>query len=34
LDTTSVIRYIGGQHTAAHQNVPHIIGELRCAGLE
>ena len=33
-DTASVIRYIGGQHTAAHRDVGSIIKELRRAGLE
>jgi hypothetical protein len=28
-DTPSVVRYIGGQHLAAHQDVPAIIRELR-----
>jgi hypothetical protein len=33
-DTASVIRYIGGQHTAAHRNVRKIIAELRRARIE
>ena len=33
-DTASVIRYIGGQHTAAHRNVKKITAELRRAGIK
>jgi hypothetical protein len=28
-DTPTVVRYIGGQHTVAHRNVPAILAKLR-----
>jgi hypothetical protein len=33
-DTPSVVRCIGGQHIAAHRDVPAIMKELRCAGVD
>jgi hypothetical protein len=33
-DTATVVRYIGGQHTAAHRDVPAILRELRRAGVD
>jgi hypothetical protein len=33
-DTPSVVRYIGGQHLAAHRDVPAIIQELRRAEVD
>jgi hypothetical protein len=34
VDTPSVVRYIGRQHIAAHRDVPAIMKELRCAGVD
>jgi hypothetical protein len=33
-DTPTVVRYIGGQHTAAHRDVPAILLELRRANVD
>jgi hypothetical protein len=33
-DTPTVVRYIGGQHTAAHRDVPVNLAELRRANVD